>query len=285
MDPANLFGKKAESKDESSYTEKIKISISEDLAALPLIYGLKENTLSHSFSILLTKPSRISDKLKDGEVELGIIPSNEYGQKKETWRIIPNISISSKGASRDRLLFFRKGLKDIKVIAVDQNAAASLLLLKILMKEKYVMNPDYHMMKADLAKMLSKADAAFITGDKAFEYYREHRNYLDLGEEWEDLTGLPFVYSFWAGREFTVKKEDIHIIKKTYELGKRNLIKICKNYAKNGQESWSFYHDFLTKNRYYYFSDHERDGLMEFYNYAFFYGYIKYIPDLFYYEL
>jgi chorismate dehydratase len=285
MDPASLFKKDSRNKAKTPKVEKTKISVIDNLPYLPVIYGLKKNVLKHTFSILTTNPNQASNKLKEGEVELALVPSSDYGQKKETWRIIPNISVSSKGVSKDRLLFFRKGLKDIKSIAVDVNASSSFLLLKILMKEKFYMNPDYHKMKPDLDGMLSKTDAAFITGDKAFEYFRANRNYLDLGEEWYDLTGLPFVYSFWAGREFTVRKEEINILKKAYQLGIRNLEKISKVYAETNPESWSFYHDYLTKNRIYNFSDQERDGLMEFYNYAFFYGYIKYIPDLFYYEL
>ena len=132
--------------------------------------------------------------------------------------------------------------------------------------------------------MLLKADAAFITGSKAFDYFKNNRNYIDIGDEWEDLTGLPFVYSFWAGREFTIKKEEVNVIKKAHQLGKKNLIQICKEYADRNPEDWTFYHDFLSKNRNFYFSDNEKNGLIEFYKYAFFFGYIEYIPDLFYYQ-
>ena len=153
------------------------------------------------------------------------------------------------------------------------------------MKEKFVLNPDYLKMEPDLDKMLTKADAAFITGDKAFEYSRNNSNYLDLGEEWEDLTGFPFVYAFWAGREFTVKKNELSIIKKAYELGRKNLVKICKDYAASHSESWSFYHDFLTQNMQYVLTEEAKDGLAEYYNYAFFFGFSEFIPDLHFYEL
>ena len=45
-------------------------------------------------------------------------------------------------------------------------------------------------------------DAALIIGDPAL--YLDHRGArlrkIDLGDEWTRLTGLPFVWAFWAGR-------------------------------------------------------------------------------------
>jgi chorismate dehydratase len=285
MDPSDLFKQPLANKGKKPNPEKKRVCISDTLPYLPLIYGLKDKLIQHNFSLVIEEPYQALKRLQEGEVELGIIPSVEYGQKKETWRIIPDIAVSSKGAAKDMLLFFHKGLKDIKNISIDDNASISLLLLKILIKEKFILNPEYIKMEPHLDTMLAQTDAAFITGEKAFEYARTNQNYLDLGEEWEDLTGLPFVYAFWAGREFTIKKEEVNIIKNAFELGKRNLMQISKEYAENNSEDWVYYHDFLTHNRNYTFSDHERDGLMELYHYAFYYGFIKYIPDLYYYEI
>jgi chorismate dehydratase len=285
MDPSDLFKQPAAKKGKQSNPEKKRVCVTDALPYLPLIYGLKDKLIQHNLSLIIEEPYQALRRLQEGEVELGIIPSVEYGQKKETWRIIPGIAVSSKGAAKDMLLFFHKGLKDIKNISIDANASISLLLLKILIKEKFILNPEYIKMEPHLDTMLAQTDAALITGDKAFEYARTNRNYLDLGEEWEDLTGLPFVYAFWAGREFTIKKEEVSIIKNAFDLGKRNLIQISREYAENNSEDWVYYHDFLTHNRTYTFSNHERDGLMELYHYAFYYGFIKYIPDLYYYEI
>jgi chorismate dehydratase len=279
-----LFKQPPDNKGQKSNPDKKRICMTDDLSCSPLIYGFKNKLIQHHFSILFAEPYQALKKLKEGEVELSIIPSVEYGQKKETWRIIPGVAISTKGAAGDMLLFFHKGLKDIKSIAVANNDSMAQLLLKILMKEKFILNPEYIKMETQPDNMLAQTDAALITGDKAFEYARENRNYLDLGEEWEDLSGLPFVYAFWAGREFTIKKDEVCLVKNAFELGKRNLVQIAREYAEQNSESWDFYHDFLTRNRNYTFSDQERDGLTELYHYAFFYGFIKYIPDLYYYE-
>ena len=103
---------------------------------------------------------------------------------------------------------------------------------------------------------------------------------MDLGEEWNDLTGLPFVFSLFAGREFILSREDIEPVIRSFNLGRKNLESICKEYAENDQIPWSVYHDFLTHEINYRFSELDHDGLNEFYNYAFFFGYIDQIPDI-----
>jgi predicted solute-binding protein len=98
------------------------------------------------------------------------------------------------------------------------------------------------------------------------------------------MTGLPFVYAFWAGRELTITTNDLNVIQSSFDLGIKNLEKISKDYAKKHQEDWAFYHDLFTQNLSYFFSDQEKDGLNEFYTYAFFYGFTEFIPDLNFYK-
>jgi chorismate dehydratase len=139
-------------------------------------------------------------------------------------------------------------------------------------------------MEPDLDKMLLDADAALIVGDQALNYYMANPNRLDLNDEWIDMTGLPFVYAFWAGREFTITPKDLKLLDSSFRMGINNLEKISKDYAKTHMENWVFYHDFFTQNISYSFSDHEKDGLNEFYNYAFFYGFTEFIPELHFYK-
>jgi chorismate dehydratase len=262
-----------------------RISMIDRLEFQPLLYGIKNKLIKHPFELMITDPAGSGRCLRDGEVELGLIPSVEYARTKETWNIIPGISLACSGSVINVQLFFKKGLKDLKKIAVDHQAASSAVLLKILMREKYMMSPDYEEMPGVLEQMLNRADAALITGDEALKYYHQHRSRLDLNEEWVDLTGLPFTYSFWAGREFTVTGDDTRIIRKSFELGVRNTERISKDYAGSQGTDWVFYHDFLTKNISYNFDEREKEGLLEFYNYAFFFGYTEFIPDLHFYPL
>jgi chorismate dehydratase len=261
------------------------IGVIDALEFQPLLYGIKNKSIKHPFELIYTNLVGATGSLRDGEAELSLIPSVEYARTKETWNIIPGICINCPGSVLNVQLFFKKGLKDLKKIAIDNQAPSAATLLKILLREKYSMSPDYLEMPAGLEHMLDQADAALICGDKALEYYQQRRSRLDLNEEWVDLTGLPFVYSFWAGREFTITTDEVRLIRKSFELGLANAEHICRDYAAQHGTDWVFYHDFLTKNISYNFAEREKEGLMEFYNYAFFYGYTEFIPDLHFYSL
>jgi chorismate dehydratase len=283
MDTQDLFKPSKQQNVKSTHQERL-IGLTNSLIYLPLIYGIDHNLVKHDFGISYGDIVENAIKLREGEIELGIISSLEYALKKETWQIVPDLCISSPQKIKHVQLFFKKGLKDIRKVAIDKNATNEAILLKIVMREKFLMTPEYTILESDLENMLSKAEAALIVGDQALNYYGAYPNRLDLNDEWMDFTGLPFVYAFWAGREITITTDDLKMLHASYHLGINNLEKISKDYAKNHQENWTFYHDFFTQNLSYTFSDLEKDGLNEFYNYAFFYGFTEFIPELHFYK-
>jgi len=279
MDRENLFNKKKSDDTKMNTNNKI-IGIVEALPYIPLIYGLNTQTLPENLKINTDSLKGNAIKLREGEIELGLISAFEYASNKETWHIIPGLGLTSMGKSKHVQLFFKKDLKDIQTIAVDESASGEDVLLKIIMREKYEQSPEYVYMPADLNEMFDKAEAALIVGDKALSYYNSYSARLDLNEEWLDLTGLPFVYALWAGRDLTITSQEVDLIQSSYALGKNNLQNIAKKYALNQQENWSFYFDYIANDLNFIFSEHEEDGLLEFFNYAFFYGYAEFIPDL-----
>ena len=251
----------------------------------PLIYGFGLRSFRHAFKVSYSNLKGNAHKLREGEIEIALISSVDYALKKESWNIVPDLCLTSQEKIKHVQLFFKKGIKDIRTIAIDEEAASESILLKILMREKYTLSPEYINMTADIDEMFSKAEAALIVGEKALEYYRSHRSRLDLNEEWVDMTGLPFVYAIWAGREITITSDDVKVIRSSYELGEKNLEKISKDIAGKHDENWVFYHDYLTKNLSFTLSEREQQGLNEFYNYAFFYGFTEFIPDLHFYKM
>ena len=256
------------------------VSFVDDLVFGVWTYGFKHNFVRHNLAIEYTDLAGSARLLRDGITDLGILSAIELARIKEGLQVIPGMAVSTHGTAGLAQLFFKRGLKDISRVAVRNTANTSLILLKILMREKYASNPEYIFLDADLEQMLYRADAALIIGRDAVNLGLRYQNHLDLGEEWYDLTGLPFVFSFYAGRKFILGKDDIEPIRQSFNLGTRNIEKICKEYAEIDNVVWSTYHDFISKIIKYQFSELDHDGLNEFYNYAFFFGYIDQIPDV-----
>jgi len=283
MDLENLFSSKSTNEKTREANKKL-LSLVSYLNTKPLIYGIEKQLVKHEFTIQKDVPSVCATRLKEGEVDVGIIPSIEYAHNKGDLRIVPDIALVSKQSVQSVNLFFKKDLKDIKTIALDTSSRTSVALLKIILREKYEILPEYIIMAPDMNEMLKRADAALIIGDKALHYHNENPQHLDLGEEWFSLTGLPFVYAIWVGYELALSESDISAIKESKELGVKNTKEIAREYAKANPCDWTFYNDYLTKNIFYDFGEEEQEGLLEFYKYAFYFGLIDYIPELNFYE-
>lgn len=180
--------------------QKVKLGVVNFLNTKPLVYAIEKNKLQHNFELIYDIPSQIAVKLLNKEIDAGLVPSIHYAKYSVKYRIVPEICIASRGAVNSIRLYFRKDLKDIKTVAVDISSMTSVVLARIILSEKYDITPKFVAMRPNLVEMLSQADAALLIGDNALFEETEYESYIDLGDEWDDLTGLPFVYALWVGR-------------------------------------------------------------------------------------
>ena len=168
----------------------------------PLVAGLNRDPM---FSLRFDPPSVCATLLRDGEIDLGMIPSIAY-QHHESYRVVFDIAIASDGPVASVALFTRVPVPRIRSIAADTSSNTSVALLRVLCAEHFHITPEIRPAAPDLKSMLSNADAALLIGDPAL--FADHEGLgvekVDLGAEWTALTGLPFVWAFWAGRRDAV---------------------------------------------------------------------------------
>ena len=116
-------------------------------------------------------------------------------------RIVPSICIGSEGAVDSVALFTRRPVRQIRSIALDTSSRTSVALTRILCARRFEVSPAFRPAAPDLPSMLASADAALLIGDPAL--FADHValgvTKVDLGQAWSDMTGLPFVWAFWAG--------------------------------------------------------------------------------------
>jgi chorismate dehydratase len=260
-----------------------KLGVVNFLNAGPLIYAIEKDKLKHNFELIYDIPSQLAVRLLNREINVGLVPSIHYAKYSAKYRIVPGISISSSGPVRSIQLYFRKDLKDIRTVAVDISSMTSVIMTKIVLSEKYDIRPKFIAMKPDLEMMLSRADAALLIGDNAL-FQSEYDAYLDMGEEWDDLTGLPFVYALWVGRRRDLTQEEMNILVRAKEYGIQNIDLIAENFANRYNVSFDFCRSYLVNNIRYDLGEHEIAGMKEFFTYAFYYGVIEFIPEIKFYE-
>ena len=81
--------------------------------------------------------------------------------------------------------------------------------------------------------MLATSDAALLIGDLAL--FADHRAYgaekIDLGAVWTEMTGLPFVWAFWAGRPDAAGADAVRRLQTAAEEGMAHSDRIAAAYC------------------------------------------------------
>ena len=176
----------------------IRVGAVEYLNTKPLIYDLEN--LAANIELALEVPSRLADLLADGRLDVALIPVIEYFRA-GTYTIVPDISIASRGPVLSVTLFSRVPWKGIRRVALDEGSRTSAALCQILLRRKYGVAPDVVPLPLDHAAEEADADAVLLIGDRAMRACLPgFAHAYDLGQEWHDWTGLPFVYAVWAVR-------------------------------------------------------------------------------------
>jgi chorismate dehydratase len=232
------------------------------LNARPLVHGLDAEP---GVRLEGDVPSRVARRLHAGEVDLGMIPSIEYAFGR--YDIVPGIAIGSRGPVRSVSLYLSRPLEDVRRVALDTSSRTSVTLVKVLLRERLGRDPEYVPMAPALVDMLAVADAALLIGDPALEQ-ETALECLDVGEEWARLTGLPFVYAFWAGPRGVVTRAGVARLRTALEEGLGARPEIAAAYANGRPERAPAYLSYLNTNVVYRLGSEEIAGLMEFYRRA-----------------
>jgi chorismate dehydratase len=244
------------------------------LNAEPAVYGLDADP---GFRLERDVPSRIARRLHAGDVDLGIIPSIEYAFGH--YAIVPGGAIASRGEVRSVCLFHHGPLEKVRRVALDTSSRTSVTLAKVLLRERLGRSPQYVPMAPSLVDMLAVADAALLIGDPALDA-EDRAPKLDLGEEWFRVTGLPFVFAFWAGRPGAVNPAGVRRLREALASGRQAFAEIARTHAGGSEARAAVYETYLRSNIVYELGEAEVAGLREFYRRAHALSLVPAVPEL-----
>ncbi|NOZ48779.1 MAG: menaquinone biosynthesis protein [Chloroflexi bacterium] len=187
------------------------IGIIDYLNVEPMYYRLQERLAGRPIAFRRGVPSELNRALAAGEIDLAPISAIAAAEMADQVAILPNLSIATLGAVKTVLLFSwmadPRELDDVR-IALSDESATSVELVKILAQHFWQVSPRYSVESQDLGQMLRRASAALLIGDGALVESAHRRDIpgrgqphtFDLGDEWLKWTGLPFVFALWAAR-------------------------------------------------------------------------------------
>jgi len=238
------------------------------LNSRPLVWGLER---SPRFDLRYDVPSRCADLLHEGAIDVGLIPSIEYlrGVADTRYWIVPDISLASRGPVASVALYTSRPIADVRSIAMDVSSRTSVSLVRILCARRFGIAPTAEPQSPDLPAMLARCDAALVIGDNALFFDHESKGLtkIDLGDEWLRLTGLPFVYAFWAGRSGALTARHVDELQRARDGGVARAAEIASDlYADAPRRAIA--ERYLRDNMKYTLGDDERAGLERFYRYA-----------------
>lgn len=192
----------------------------------PLVYGL--DAYPDEFEVRFDVPAKCAELLREGKVDLGLIPAIEY--LRDDYRIVPGVSIASDGPVATVAVFTRCAIAEVKTLALDLSSRTSVALTRVLCARHWGISPSFTPAEPDLEAMLNRADAALVIGDPAFAIDPAQRGVtkVDLGAEWKAMTGLPFVYAMWTGRPGAATAEQCRALQAARDRGLAHLPEIAR---------------------------------------------------------
>jgi predicted solute-binding protein len=179
------------------------------------------------------------------------------------------VSLASRGAVDSVALYTSKPIREVQSIALDASSRTSVALVGVLCARLFKIKPRMEPQAPEAKAMLARCDAALVIGDNAL--FLDHQSLgvdkIDLGEAWFRLTGLPFVYAFWAGRPGALTTGDVAALVAARDAGVLHSVEIAESCYPDAARR-TIAARYLRDNMKYDLDDEEQAGLNLFYAYA-----------------
>lgn len=178
---------------------KLRIGAVNYLNTKPLIWGL--DRIAPQAEVVLDLPSRLADQLAGGQLDVALIPSIEFFQD-STYTIVSNACIACRGPVLSVKLFSRVPVDQIRTLALDEGSRTSVALTRVLLQQRYGLEPKLERLPIDATLAETTADAVLLIGDRAMHSPAGRFEAVwDLGDQWCRWAELPFVFAMWVARQ------------------------------------------------------------------------------------
>jgi chorismate dehydratase len=247
-------------------TARFRVGAVSYLNTKPLVYGLAERFAGIDLAYDL--PSRLADRLNEGELDVALIPSIEY-LRRSGCTIVSNACIACRGPVLSVKLLSRCPMHQIRTLALDEGSRTSAVMVRILLKDRFGLDPQLRLLPhgADVARAAS--DAVLLIGDRAIhppaEVFPES---WDLGDQWCRWAELPFVFAMWVARPGLDVGELGSALAAARDAGVANLESIARIESVQVGLSAEQTLSYLRDNLYFFLGPRERRGLERFYRCA-----------------
>jgi chorismate dehydratase len=235
--------------------DPLRIGCVQYLNARPLIRGWPGN-------VILDHPAALCAQLARGDLDVALVSSFEF-LRNPIYRIVDGVSISSAGPVYSVVVAHRVEISEVDEIEIDPAAETSGNLLRCLLTEMQLTPRFTRSSTSSTASPVRSAQ--LLIGDQAIRFRQQHADefrFWDLGEQWDWLIGLPFVYALWLVRPEVADAKKI--ADRLGALRDQNLANIDKLIAEERDFDREFCARYYGKHLRFNFGDKEKEGLRAF---------------------
>lgn len=179
---------------------KIRVGAVSYLNTKPLIYGFEHGMMNDEAELVIDYPSKIASMLLENAIDVGLVPVAIIPEMKE-YHIISDYCIGSVGEVVSVCLFSEVPMDKIEKVLLDYQSRTSVALLKILITEYWKIKVVFEDTSGDYQSKISGTTAGLVIGDRALQQRKISPYIYDLGLEWKNFTGLPFVFAAWVSNK------------------------------------------------------------------------------------
>jgi chorismate dehydratase len=232
----------------------------------PLVYRL--DRLAPRADVVFDLPSRLAGRLAAGSLDVALIPSVEFFQNPD-YRIVSDACIACRGPVLSVKLFSRVLPERIGRLALDEGSRTSAALVRILLSERFGIEPRLQPLPIGDGLESSDADAVLLIGDRAMHSPPgRFAEVWDLGDAWVQWTELPFVFAMWTARSDTDLNGLETALGEARDLGVAHLKGIAAVEAAPLGLTVPQCVSYLRDNLHFFLGPREREGLKRFYDLA-----------------
>jgi chorismate dehydratase len=241
----------------------VRIGCVKYLNARPLIHGW-------SGAVDLDHPAALCRKLDRGDLDVALVSSLEFLHR-PIYRIVDGVSISSRGEVYSVIVAHGGELARIEEIELDPASETSVALLRCLLAQRGLSPllleggaPATPESELRGFAGVRPSNAHLLIGDQAIRFRQENPDHLvwDLGQEWNNVAHLPFVFALWLIRPEVSDAEEIADALR--QLRDRNLQNLDDLVSSQTQVSPEFCRKYYREHLFFDFGEREKAGLREF---------------------
>lgn len=194
------------------------------------------------FAVRDLVPRDLGREADAGTVDLGLMATGDFLRLRDRFEAVePEMGVAAAGPVRSVLLFSRTGVERLAgaAIAVTPETSTSIRLLRLLLEVRRGLRGIRYARALDP----QAAGALLAIGDRAMALRAQppagFEHVLDLGADWHEWTGLPFVYAIWAVRralDAGARRELGRFLDRSLAAGLRDLPQLARRPTATG---WS----------------------------------------------